>query len=1436
MKPFSEHSATKGSIHDAMQLPLSQERESWPLTPAEQGILVEYQLEPKSLAYNAGLAFELKGVVDVPLLEKSLDSMVQRHRILRSYYSFNDGEFAHCIAPQVKVRLTRVRCAYEEIRQKMDERNVPFDIGKAPLYRFVLYETDKASILHISFHHTILDGVSIAIFMDELWKTYQGETLTNARPDYLDLAVHQIGTDYAPHASFFDEMFSDGIPETEMPTCPLRPGVLPYTDTKIGIELPSEMITAAAHKLGITTYTLLFAAIGMVLGKYCGSEDVIVGTAVNGRAHAASRDMLGMFVNSLPVRLKPEAGKTFEEYALLTAQTLKDVKRHQDYPFEKLVSRFAPERNASRAPLFDVIVNYLHEIPTMQVGELRISPFRVRRQALAYDFQIEIRKDEQKLAIDLSYAQALYEDEVAFNFLEQLQTTLKRVCKNPSLPLIDAIELPERQTQQIISDFAGEQTDGDINETVVSLIRKQAARTPEHPAVRAGECTLTYAQLDEQTNRLAAEICRRGIHGGDCVGVMVGRTKMMPICAVGVLKSGAAYLPMDPSYPSERLEYMLSDAGVKLILADRELAGCVPGFTGEFLYTEDIDTLPRASALPQEPQPDDLMVLLYTSGTTGNPKGVMLCHNNLTHFCAWYRRTYQLTENDGVSAYASFGFDACLMDMYPTLTAGAQLHIIPAEMRLDIEGINEYIEKNNITVAFFTTQLGRQFAECMENKSLRALSVGGEALVPIEPPKDFLLSNLYGPTECTVLVTRFCVDKLYDRVPIGAAIDNTRLYVLDRHDRLAPVGVAGELCIAGRGVAKGYLNRPDLTEEKFTPNPFTQETQYARIYRSGDVVRFLPSGTIDFVGRRDFQIKIRGFRVELTEIEGRIREYPAVTNAAVVPMDAPGGGKCAVAYIVSGEAVQTEQLNQFIEEVLPPYMVPTATMQVEFIPLNPNGKVDRRKLPPPVFGNAQQESGGFAQTELGKGIAEIVAGILGHSGFDATENLLRAGVTSLSAIKLATQIEKRFHVSLPVKNILAECTVLALENMVVSSLLTRDSQAAAQEIDLGPIKLEKIDLSVVTDPQTLRADERTEHIRAVLTEVLGDLQAGNTDDLTRAGLTSLSTIKLVTRLKKHFGVAPTVHELLERATVKTIEEALLRASAQKAEQGEEIEEQAGYPLSGSQLGVYLDCLKRPDALLYNIPIRVDMPEGVEAQRLKQAAQTVIDAHPILKMHIADDAEEIQQIPSDEPARVALLEMTKEELAAHAAAFIQPFNLAKGPLYRVEIISCDKKLSMLADFHHIVFDGASLDLFLHELAAAYDGQTLEKEQISGFHAALLEQRREGSEQWQADKDYFDGCLKVVEGASEIAGDLSNPSGRVGSMRDAAKTVQRDKVEDFCRKNGYTPAGLFFAAAAYTVSRWTRNEIAALSTVSSGRSDLRLQNSVGMFVRTLPLVLA
>ncbi len=299
---------------------------------------------------------------------------------------------------------------------------------------------------------------------------------------------------------------------------------------------------------------------------------------------------------------------------------------------------------------------------------------------------------------------------------------------------------------------------------------------------------------------------------------------------------------------------MLEDAGVKLLFAEQDLMGKVPDFHGELVDTATVGSLPPPETLPEGPQPDDLMILLYTSGTTGKPKGVMLLHQNLANFLHYYCREYGITEADNIPAYASFGFDACMMDMYPTLISGACLHIIPEEMRLDLPGLSRYFDENDISVAFMTTQLGRQFAESMAGKSLRALSVGGETLVPIAPPS-FDFYNVYGPTECTILATRFRVDQLYDRVPIGKPLDNTALYVVDGRGRLAPVGTAGELCIAGRQVAKGYLNRPDLTEEKFVHNPFSEEADYDRMYRSGDVVRFLPSGDIDFVGRRDFQVK-----------------------------------------------------------------------------------------------------------------------------------------------------------------------------------------------------------------------------------------------------------------------------------------------------------------------------------------------------------------------------------------------------------------------------------------------------------------------------------------------------------------------------------------------------------------------------------------------------
>lgn len=1292
-------------------------------------MVVEQLLDPDSTAFHVNIAFLLTGSLDIPALEQALAALIERHRILRSYYYREEsGDFVHAIAPSLPITLARGRCKKSELQQCIDAHKQPYDLGRAPLFQFSLFEVEDAHVLHLGFHHIIIDGFSASILLEDLWRLYDGQALAPARPDYLDYAVYKEHTDWQAQEAYFTAMFSDP-PENDMPTRPQRPDVLPFADVPSYITLPTETVEAAARSLGVTSYTFLFSTIGLVLGKYCGSDDVVLGTALNGRTGPAGRDIVGMFANTLPVRLSLPAEKPFSEYVQDVKARLDGVKAHQDYPFERLVSHLAPDRNSSRAPIFDVLVNYLNDIPVSQRGGITSHPYPARGQTLAIDFQIEMRRNEQRIEIKLLYSKELYLPEVANGFMAQLQTTIERLLSNPSLPLIDAAELPTEQKQQIVLDFAGPQTQGDAGETVVSLFRRQVLRTPERPAVKSGALVLSYRQLDEQTDRLAAALCARGIGRGSCVGILVGRSEMMPVCALGTLKSGAAYLPLDASYPTERLEYMLGDAGVGLLIADRALLGSVASFGGEILCTDELSTLPPPDAVPDGPQPEDLMVLLYTSGTTGNPKGVMLCHCNLTNFCSWFRGAYHVSEQDGVAAYASFGFDACLMDMYPALTAGAQIHIIPAEMRLDMDGLSHYIEENHITVTFLTTQLGRQFVEFMENNSLRTLSVGGETLVPIEPPNGYLFYNVYGPTECTVLVTQFLVDQLYDRVPIGRAIDNTRLYVVDRHGRLAPVGVAGELCIAGRGVAAGYLNRPDITAEKFLPNPFTDEADYRRIYKTGDVVCFLPDGNIDFVGRRDFQVKIRGFRVELTEIEGRIREHPAIKDAAVVALDAPAGGKCAVAYFTADTALDINELNAFIKETLPPYMVPASSMQLDAIPLTPNGKVDRRKLPPPSFYGGKAEGAPAVKTKLGREIAEILVGILGSQEFSATENLLHLGLSSLSTIKLAALLEKKYQVTVQVREIMAHPTVQAIEDMLTQGLLS-GGQDADEEV-----------------PETL----------------------------------------------------------------------------------------ASYPLSSSQLGVYLDCMKRPGALQYNIPIRVDMPAQIDAKKLQAAVAQVIDAHPILKMHLGYEGADVQQIPVNTLAMVSLRELTSAAVAAYEADFVKPFSLETGPLYRAEIITHDGQVSLFADFHHIAFDGASLDLFLREVAAVYEGRALEPEQRSGFGAALLEQRREGGTQWQADRDYFATLLSGLQGASALPSDLDNHTGGMGSSQEVVRVLHQKEVEAFCRESNCTPAGLFFAVSAYTVSRWTGGQTAAISTVSSGRSDLRLQNSFGMFVRTLPLVL-
>ncbi|WKY43252.1 non-ribosomal peptide synthetase [Eubacteriaceae bacterium ES2] len=622
--------------------------------------------------------------------------------------------------------------------------------------------------------------------------------------------------------------------------------------------------------------------------------------------------------------------------------------------------------------------------------------------------------------LKICYRDDLYKKETILSFADLFEKTIKGFLSDSRLCDITLISDTDRLRCET---FNLTDVSYDASLTMVDLLRRQAKETPELTAIIYQDTSLSYQQLDTLTDRLAKHIKSFNIGREDIVPILLPKSEMMVLSAIAVLKAGAAYQPLDPSYPVDRLNFMISDTKAHLMIADKALLNLIPDYQGQLIFTESIYSLPDSNVELIDPRPEDLFIVLYTSGSTGVPKGVMLEHRNLVCFCQWYHRYYDLDQTSRVAAYASFGFDASMMDTYPVLTIGGTLHIIADEIRLDLLRLNDYFEENGVTHVFMTTQVGRQFADTMINHSLKHLSTGGEKLASIDPPA-YQFHNLYGPTETAVIATSFLVDRKYDNIPIGKALDNVKIYILDSHKRQVPIGVPGELCIAGQHVSRGYLNRPEVTATAFGKNPFCDQAPYDRLYYSGDIVRYLPDGNIEFVGRRDAQIKIRGFRVELTEIEAVIRQFPGIKDTTVVAYDDPSGVKYITAYIVSDSPVSIAALNSFIEAEKPPYMVPAVTMQIDEIPLNQNLKVNKKALPQPIKKLADIIP---PENPTQQKIFDCIAKILGHEEFGITTNLEEAGLTSIGTVSLNVKLSNLFGVVVKTRDLMTHNSVVKLE-------------------------------------------------------------------------------------------------------------------------------------------------------------------------------------------------------------------------------------------------------------------------------------------------------------------------------------------------------------------------------------------------------------------------
>lgn len=1305
-------------------------KKTFPLSSSQYGIYVECMNNVGEICYNIGFQYQLDGSLDGQKLCKAIEAAFKAHPTYFTRIELNENQ-----EPVQYIDFSQMEWSLkvEETSDIEKEKAIfvkPFNLHEDRLFRIRLFKDTTYFHILLDVHHIIIDGTSFDLMLHEFEKAYYGESIVPEIMTLAEQATDEASRRTTPaweegrqwYASQFDcsETFSQLVPDLE-------------GDKRIEGNLTYTLKTSLAHiddfckKYGIFKSNFFTMAYAFLLAKFNNEQESFFTTAYNGRSDKRLTNTIGMFVKTIPVYTKFNADTTVLELLQNGQAQMSGCRKHDIYSFMDFMHEIAPQFNSTFAWHGMLFNNYNETLmgKPMKTNWLLNTTLGVSLYLKAYI-------EDNQLKVTVEYNASEYSESLIRNYLDSYEQVVNGFLTQTYLR---DVSLTSEQQLEMLDSFNQTEEAYDDTQTIVSLFRKQVEETPDNIALVFKEQQYTYKELDEISDRIAAHIHTLGLGTEDVVSILIPRCEWMGIAPLGVLKAGCAYQPLDPTYPKDRLNFMMKDANVRMLIAEESLRPLADEYEGEVLYTKDIMNLPKAQVPEVSVSPSDLFIMLYTSGSTGVPKGCQLEHKNVVAFCHWYQTYNEMDKDSKTAAYASFGFDANMMDTYPTLTCGATLHIIPEELRLDLLAMNDYLEKNGITHSFFTTQVGYQFATNIENHTLKRMATGGEKLASLTPPQNFILSNLYGPTETTVNVTAYQVKEKQKEIPIGKAIANTRLYIVDAQGHRLPVGASGELWISGPQVSRGYLNRPEKTQEVYISNPFTNDPKYARVYRSGDIVRYLPSGDIQFIGRRDGQVKIRGFRIELKEVESIIREFPGIKDATVQAFSEEGGGKFIAAYIVSDEQIDIEALNSFIMEEKPPYMVPAVTMQIERIPLNQNQKVNKRALPKPEKKNTQQQEVNVPMNVLETNLHELIASVINHKDFGITTLLGYAGLTSITAIKLAVLINKHYGIAIDSKSLVKNGSLQSIENEILQSLLNKD-------------------ISIETEQP-------------------------------------------------------------------------------KAETKETV---TSAPLSYAQTGVYFDCLKNPLSTIYNIPCLLTYPEGTDAQELAQAVSKVIGCHPEMNVYFEAKGSDILQIMDPQLSiEVPVSTLTEEELAAYKKDFVRPFNLHKAPLYRCEVIQTPDAVHLLMDVHHLIFDGGSVDLFIRQISDVLEQKPVESETYTYLDFAKDQQEAEKTEVFQKAEQFFAEKLQTCESASEIPAELpkSDVEGHIG---EACCPVDHEKISLFCRQHEITPAHLFYAATAYVVSRYTNNRDVYLCTISSGRSNLKVSETVGMFVNTLALAIS
>jgi amino acid adenylation domain-containing protein len=1041
--------------------------EALPLSFAQQRLWLVERLAPDTAVYNMPLAMRLQGPLQTAALEASLNEILRRHEALRTTFDERDGELVQVIAEPIWRQLPIVDLSSLSIEEREEEMqrlvledvNRAFDLQAGPLIRFALVRLgEEEHVLLLNMHHIVSDGWSIGILTTELSALYQA--FVNGQPSPLE----ELPIQYADYAhwqrrwlqgdvleeqlAYWRRQLGGELPLLELPTDHPRPAVQTHRGATHAFALSSELtqrLKDLSQQQGVTLFMTLLGAYQVLLSRYSGQEDILVGTPVAGRNLPDTERLIGFFVNTLVMRSDLSGNPTFAELLARVRNTALEAYAHQDISFEKLVEELQPRRDMSRSPLFQVMF-VLQNTPmsAVELEGLTCKPVEYEGQIAKFDLTLTMSEEEGVLVGAFEYSTDLFLPESISRMAGHFIQLLEGVVDDLHQPIKKLPLLTAKERHQLLEGWNGTKIEYPPAECLHHLFEEQAERTPDAVALVFRDETMTYRELNRRANGLARALRQKGVGPDVLVGICAERSFEMVVALLAVLKAGGAYVPVDPAYPTERIAFLLEDSKVRVLLTQKRLADLLPEHPTEIVLL-DAQEERSSEADDENLQPpvtaDHLAYVIYTSGSTGKPKGVMIPHRAICNHMRWYLRKYEVTGQDHILQRTSFSFDPSVTEFFAPLLTGGRIVLAEPGRQSDLAYLTELIAAERVTMMQVTPSLLRALLEVSDPNKLRSLRhvfCGGEVL-SVELAQHFheklkaRLHNMYGPTEACIDTTCWeCEPEYRGRtIPIGRPIDNVTTYVLDEHLQPVPVGLPGELHIGGAGLARGYLNRPDLTAESFIPHPF--DPAGGRLYKTGDLVRYRPDGSLEYLGRKDQQVKVRGYRIELEEVESALAKHPNVRAAVVEAREVRPGDRRLIAYVVADPSAppKRSELGSFLKQQLPEYMVPSAFVLLDELPINANGKIDRRALPDLRAGEIEREEAFTAPRDaLELELVRIWEEVLGVHPVGIHDNFFELGGHSLLAVRLIGQIEKRLGLQVPLSALFQGGTVERLAGLL----------------------------------------------------------------------------------------------------------------------------------------------------------------------------------------------------------------------------------------------------------------------------------------------------------------------------------------------------------------------------------------------------------------------